>query len=221
VRLAVILVLLAVLLPALKLHFQVMKEFKFFAMSSGKITTSDFYHLHLNSGFVDVVNWLNKKSEKREDKVLLLYEARNALFKASTIYNTVHDRSPLVAYARNAEDLVELIGQMRGEGVRWVLVNERELARLVQFFAPEDEVKRRGIIRGDFMEKPGLALAHMDLYEPYWIEEDRENLAPLIIDFHKYIIENASIIREVAPGWPWYVYVADLGDGENLSPQLP
>ncbi|GAB4319496.1 MAG: hypothetical protein Kow0059_13520 [Candidatus Sumerlaeia bacterium] len=215
---------------------------KYYEASLGGLSREGFLYVHLDPGFVEVVEEANRRAVQaagsrlssagsaavqasavgkmtaaggRGDggarpRLLLLYEARPALFTAPALYNTVHDQSVLLAYARGARSPEEIASRLRADGVRWVLLNERELARLVQFFAPDEALRGRGVERGRFLQEPGLAEQHLDLYEPYWLAPDWAELETLVRGFHDLVRRRAVFSRPVAPGWPWFVILAEL-----------
>lgn len=105
-----------------------------------------------------------------EGRMLLLFEARPALFPDNPVYNTVWDQPPWASLLKESMDAAEFSRRLRAENITVLFVNEAEFGRLLDFYATA-AIPFDGPHRGFASVSPSVsdeqAIAWLAAYPPF------------------------------------------------------
>ncbi|MBN1517469.1 hypothetical protein JXA32_12975 [Candidatus Sumerlaeota bacterium] len=161
--------------------------------------------------------WI-RESLQPEERLLLVFEARPYFFKQPVECNTVFDRFILLRHLREsrAQDWRSLAASLRQHGFDYVLVNEYELLRMIQFFTPDRmlEEKFSGLPANEIranLKKTGMNSADLlPLYPPLIFEavpaDEIQILHDFIHEIRKHTLYASNQSHPERPG----VWIADL-----------
>ncbi|MFH0794977.1 MAG: hypothetical protein V2A74_13200, partial [bacterium] len=128
------------------------------------------------------------------DGVLMVYEARTFPMQVPCLANTPHDMSPLLEIARRCSNGEELRQALVDRGITHLLVNERELARTIAFFAPRERLEALALDPvGDFAKLAD----HPELYPPYFLAPDYARQAPKVAELLRSLQERTIYHDEI------------------------
>ncbi len=144
--------------------------------------------------FEDALTYINEHLPP-DSKVLLIYEARSYYIHQSVVVNSVFDQSPLLRWiderrkgeATGGLTLRLLYEKLEAEKVTHCLVNEHELMRLIDFFAPVEAKERIGF--------PCPPERSYILYPPWYNNDEFAYYAPVVGAFLEELKRRAEFIK--------------------------
>jgi hypothetical protein len=150
----------------------------------------------------------NEHTASRDGRLLLLFEARPALFTCDTESSTVWDQpqwKPLLKSAASAQEFNELLVE---NGITGIFVNEVEWGRFLDFYA-KDKLPSSAKWMGLMGLRHPQAFEGLKYYPPHQFAEftDRE-----LEIFHQFLEARRRVALQVAPVGPmgeiWFAPLA-------------
>ncbi len=156
---------------------------------------------YLGEGYQSIVN--SALAENDEGRILLVFEAREALFNGRADANAVWDQPRHVAALKKARSAAEFANSLRRADVSGIFVNEFEWGRLLDFYAKEQLPpgdKHMGRIGMTAKLGEGEFLKCLAAYPPHRFAGLNRRELKILRDFLLTCRRNASAVSPAGPG---------------------
>ena len=164
----------------------------------------------LGAGFLAVAR-AARDAAPADGELLLLFEARPAIFARTPVWNTVWDVPPWAPLLRESGDATDFSARLRKAGMRAIFVNEFEWSRFLQFYARDRFPKGESLMGRVGLSAPGgdeAALASLRAFPPFRFASLSDRELTILLQFlHTHRARAAAATPAGPHSEIWYAYL--------------